>query len=154
MQQVLVVALPLRQAVGQRGQLALDGQHARRLAPRDRQRQQRQQAVGLDLDQALQRAPGLARRQAAVEHQPAREAIVVEAEVGEHRAGAFGNARAGHAVAAEMFGQRGGIGADAVGSDDVHVRGGDGRPGTADSQSAGISSAAGSAKGRATRRGR
>jgi len=45
---------------------------------------------------------GLAARQAVVEHQTAREAVLMDAKVGEHRPRRLGDAGTGDAMAAEM----------------------------------------------------
>ena len=48
-------------------------------------------------------------RELAVEDEKAREAVVVDPEIGVDRGRTFGDARAGHRVTAEVLGQRGGV---------------------------------------------
>ena len=79
--------------------LAGEGGHRR---ARRGQREQRHHAVGLDLEEALQHAPGAAARQRAIEHDEAAEAVVVDAEVGQHRSGAVADLRADEVVAREQ----------------------------------------------------
>lgn len=71
-----------------------------------RQGQQRQHAIGLDLAQALDQPPGLARPQAAVVQQDAPEAVGVHREVHPHRRGAARDQAAGHVVGLEQVGER------------------------------------------------
>ena len=108
-QQRLVLPVLARDALGQPGERVLDRHHARREPARDRQRQQRQRAVGLDLEQPLHHAPGLVARERGVEEQEARAAVGVQPEVGVGLADAVAERGADHRVAAEVHRQRGGV---------------------------------------------
>ncbi len=96
-------------AAGQIGQRALDLQRVGRLRTRDRQRHQHHHAIGFDLEQALQHAAGLARREIMIANQKARQAVRVNAKVGVRHSRAFADLRADHNVASEMPSQRRGI---------------------------------------------
>ena len=60
---------------------------------------------GLDLEQPLQHASGLARREVAVEDDEARESGAVDAEVGEGEADTLADLGADREIAAELPGQ-------------------------------------------------
>ena len=94
------LGLGLGDAVGERGQCAFDLHDAGRLPPGNGQRQQRQHAVGLDLEQALQHAATLAFGQALVDDQQAC-AAVVQLKVRVDLGGAVGDARADDDLAFE-----------------------------------------------------
>ncbi len=103
MQQRLIGAFVARDAVGERRQGLFDGHDARRLAARDGQGQQGHHAVGLDLEQALHQAPGRARlKPATTQHQEAREAVGVDAEIGVDLGIAIGGLGAHHQVVLEV----------------------------------------------------
>ncbi len=69
-------------AVGDAGQRVLDRLDPRRQRLRLRQAEQRQRAIGLDLQQPLRERAGARRTQALVEHQDADEAVGIGAEIG------------------------------------------------------------------------
>ena len=91
---VVLGAARLAHAVHEVGELVLGARDEAAGVLGHREGEQRHHAVGLDLDQALGDAAGLARGEAVVEQQEVREAVV-QVEVGEHPAGTVRHAR-GH----------------------------------------------------------
>ena len=83
------------------GQFALRCSEARPEFLRDRQRQKRHNAIDLDLKKALHNAPRVPRRHRPVLDQKPREAVAVDAKVGERDRGATGDLRADDRIAVE-----------------------------------------------------
>ena len=114
----------------------------------DRQGEQRHKPIGVDLEQTLDHATGLARRHAPIEHQQAAEAVA-DAEVRQRKPGSAGDPGPDQRVSKEMsrsepvvVERSGGAGSSAACVATISS------PGSSASQSSGTSSNAGESNGR------